>query len=75
MIRKNEKRSLNDEGREIERCVEDAHYKKLTNQHNKMLSLEPKPKVVKKGSMLSEAALSPKSQNVDVETIKARTKK
>ena len=40
-----------------------------------MLSLEPKPKVVKKGSMLTDAALSPKSQDIDVETIKARTKK
>ena len=31
--------------------------------------------VVKKGSMLTDAALSPKSQDIDVETIKARTKK
>lgn len=31
MVKKTDTRSLNDKGREIERCVEDAHYKKLAN--------------------------------------------
>jgi len=39
-----------------------------------MLAREPRPRIAKKGSMLSETATSPKSE-VDVETIKARTKK
>lgn len=76
MVKKNEKRSLNDKGREIERCVEDAHYKKLTMQHNReQQAAEPRPKIVKKGSMLSNDALSPRNTDIDVETIKARTKK
>lgn len=73
MVKKGEQRSLNDKGREIERCVEDAHYKKLTMQHN--AAADPRPKVAKKGSMLSNEALSPRNTDIDVETIKARTKK
>ena len=45
-------------------------------QHNREQHLaEPRPKVNKKGSMLSNEAISPRNTDIDVETIKARTKK
>lgn len=37
--------------------------------------MDPRPKVNKKGSMLSNEAISPRNTDIDVETIKARTKK